>query len=77
QPNVTGTGPNWMFDLDFLTNSINYIPDSVENQVNVDADVPPAAHEKSFKSFPKDNDVQDSEDVTPPKYQSIMATEGV
>ncbi|GKF30437.1 hypothetical protein Tco_0100235 [Tanacetum coccineum] len=37
QPNVTGTGHNWMFDLDFLTNSMNYIPDSVENQVNVDA----------------------------------------
>ncbi|GJV80773.1 putative ribonuclease H-like domain-containing protein [Tanacetum coccineum] len=31
------TGPNWMFDLDFFTNSINYIPVSVENQVNVDA----------------------------------------
>ncbi|GKA18931.1 putative ribonuclease H-like domain-containing protein, partial [Tanacetum coccineum] len=26
-----------MFDLDFLTNSMNYIPVSVENQVNVDA----------------------------------------
>ncbi|GJR71664.1 hypothetical protein Tco_0084029 [Tanacetum coccineum] len=37
QPNVIGTGPNWMFDLDFLTNSMNYIPVSVENQVNVDA----------------------------------------
>ncbi|GKB68256.1 retrovirus-related pol polyprotein from transposon TNT 1-94, partial [Tanacetum coccineum] len=37
QPNVTRTGPNWMFDLDFLTNSINYIPVSVENHVNVDA----------------------------------------
>ncbi|GJS90749.1 ribonuclease H-like domain-containing protein [Tanacetum coccineum] len=38
QPNMTGTGPNWMFDLDFLTNSMNYIPVSVENQVNVDAE---------------------------------------
>ncbi|GJS50051.1 putative ribonuclease H-like domain-containing protein [Tanacetum coccineum] len=37
QPNVAGTGPNWMFDLYFLTNSMNYIPVSVENQVNVDA----------------------------------------
>ncbi|GJR79180.1 retrovirus-related pol polyprotein from transposon TNT 1-94 [Tanacetum coccineum] len=37
QPNVAGTGPNWMFDLDFLTNSMNYIPVSVENLVNVDA----------------------------------------
>ncbi|GJW53657.1 hypothetical protein Tco_0097742, partial [Tanacetum coccineum] len=31
------TGPDWMFDLDFLTNTMNYIPVSVENQVNVDA----------------------------------------
>ncbi|GJX97673.1 hypothetical protein Tco_0353471 [Tanacetum coccineum] len=28
---------HWMFDLDFLTNSMNYIHVSVENQVNVDA----------------------------------------
>ncbi|GJZ93444.1 hypothetical protein Tco_0665509 [Tanacetum coccineum] len=34
---MAGTGPNWMFDLDFLTNTMNYIPVSVENQVNVDA----------------------------------------
>ncbi|GJT35772.1 putative ribonuclease H-like domain-containing protein [Tanacetum coccineum] len=67
QPNVTGTGPNWMFDLDFLTNSMNYIPVSVENQVNVDAgqgfQVAPAAHEKPSESSPKDNDVQDSKDA--------------
>ncbi|GKE41822.1 ribonuclease H-like domain-containing protein, partial [Tanacetum coccineum] len=30
---------NWMFDLDFLTNSMNYIPVSVENQVNMDAGI--------------------------------------
>ncbi|GKF58049.1 hypothetical protein Tco_0171586 [Tanacetum coccineum] len=34
---MAGTGPNWMFDLDFLTNLMNYIPVSKENQVNVDA----------------------------------------
>ncbi|GKD44566.1 hypothetical protein Tco_1269211, partial [Tanacetum coccineum] len=32
-----GSGPNWMFDLDFLTNTMNYIPVGVENQVNMDA----------------------------------------
>ncbi|GJS36853.1 putative ribonuclease H-like domain-containing protein [Tanacetum coccineum] len=108
QPNVTGTGPNWMFDLDFLTNSMNYIPVSVENQVNVDAgtqdsyvagssgkdkgptqeyillplqphrtripveDVAPAAHEKPSESSPKDNDVQDSEDVADKEGQHQM-----
>ncbi|GKA03347.1 putative ribonuclease H-like domain-containing protein [Tanacetum coccineum] len=39
QPNVTRTGPNWMFNLDFLTNLMNYIHVSVENQVNVDAGI--------------------------------------
>ncbi|GKA42100.1 retrovirus-related pol polyprotein from transposon TNT 1-94 [Tanacetum coccineum] len=36
QPNVAGTGPNWMFDLDFLTNSMNYIL-SVRKSSYVDA----------------------------------------
>ncbi|GJS27051.1 ribonuclease H-like domain-containing protein [Tanacetum coccineum] len=36
QPNVAGSGLDWMFDLDFLTNTMNYILVSVENQVNVD-----------------------------------------
>ncbi|GJV78649.1 ribonuclease H-like domain-containing protein [Tanacetum coccineum] len=39
QPNVAGNGPDWMFDLDFLTNTMNYIPVSVENQVTVDAGI--------------------------------------
>ncbi|GJR43136.1 putative ribonuclease H-like domain-containing protein [Tanacetum coccineum] len=108
QPNVAGTGPNWMFDLDFLTNTMNYIPVSVENQVNMDAgtqdsyvagslekdkgptqeyillplhphrtripveDVDPAVNEKPSKSSPKDNDVQDSEDVADKEGQHQM-----
>ncbi|GJZ85233.1 hypothetical protein Tco_0650572 [Tanacetum coccineum] len=102
------TGPNWMFDLDFLTNSMNYFPVSVENQVNVDVgtqdsyvagslgkdkgptqkyillplqphrtripveDVAPDVHEKPSKSSPKDNDVQDSEDVADKEGQHQM-----
>ncbi|GKB61823.1 ribonuclease H-like domain-containing protein, partial [Tanacetum coccineum] len=108
QPNVAGIGPNWMFDLDFLTNIMNYIPVSVENQVNVDAgtqdsyvagslgkdkgptqeyillllhphstripveDVAPAAHEKPSESSPKDNDVQDLENVADKEGQHQM-----
>ncbi|GKA91908.1 hypothetical protein Tco_0813833 [Tanacetum coccineum] len=53
---TTGTGPNWMFDLDFLTNSMNYVPVSVENQVNMDAD----------------KDVQDSEDAADKEEQHQM-----
>ncbi|GJQ94524.1 putative ribonuclease H-like domain-containing protein [Tanacetum coccineum] len=108
QPNVAGSGPDWMFDLDFLTNTMNYIPVSVENQVNVDAgtqehyvagssekdkeptqeyillplhphrprisveDVVQAAQEKPSENFPKDNDVQDSEDVAEKEEQHTL-----
>ncbi|GJX89909.1 putative ribonuclease H-like domain-containing protein [Tanacetum coccineum] len=51
QPNVAGTGPNWMFDLDFLTNSMNYIPVSVENQVIVDAVVAKALDDATRQAF--------------------------
>ncbi|GJU98042.1 putative ribonuclease H-like domain-containing protein [Tanacetum coccineum] len=35
---LSGTGPDCIFDLDFLTNTMNYIPVSVENQVLVDTE---------------------------------------
>nr|GEX42881.1 hypothetical protein [Tanacetum cinerariifolium] len=34
KPNVTGKGHAWMFNLDYLTNSMNYEPVIVENQAN-------------------------------------------
>nr|GEW93220.1 copia protein [Tanacetum cinerariifolium] len=34
KPNVTEKGHAWMFDLDSLTNSMNYKPVSLENQAN-------------------------------------------
>nr|GEV50105.1 hypothetical protein [Tanacetum cinerariifolium] len=37
KPNVAEKGHAWMFDLDYLTNSINYEPVSVENQANKNA----------------------------------------
>ncbi|GJU70973.1 putative ribonuclease H-like domain-containing protein [Tanacetum coccineum] len=37
KPNVAGKGPNWLFDLDYLTDSMNYHNDSEENQANLHA----------------------------------------
>ncbi|GKA06309.1 ribonuclease H-like domain-containing protein [Tanacetum coccineum] len=34
KPNVAGKGPTWMFDLDYLTDSMNYQPMRSENQAN-------------------------------------------
>nr|GEU43254.1 hypothetical protein [Tanacetum cinerariifolium] len=53
KPNVVGKGHAWMFDLDYLTNSMNYEPGSVENQANKSAGLKEAnnsaAHETRLK----------------------------
>ncbi|GJW20901.1 putative ribonuclease H-like domain-containing protein [Tanacetum coccineum] len=37
KPNVAGKGPNWIFDIDSLTNSMNYQPVTAGNQTNKNA----------------------------------------
>ncbi|GJR49891.1 putative ribonuclease H-like domain-containing protein [Tanacetum coccineum] len=37
KPNVAGQGPNWIFDIDSLTNSMNYQPVTARNQTNKNA----------------------------------------
>ncbi|GJZ56182.1 putative ribonuclease H-like domain-containing protein [Tanacetum coccineum] len=37
KPNVTGNGPKWLFDIDSLTNSMNYQPVSARNRTNGNA----------------------------------------
>ncbi|GJV08896.1 hypothetical protein Tco_1346552 [Tanacetum coccineum] len=34
KPNVAGSGPDWLFDIDLLTNSMNYKPVTAGNQTN-------------------------------------------
>ncbi|GJT88201.1 putative ribonuclease H-like domain-containing protein [Tanacetum coccineum] len=34
KPNVAGSGLDWLFDIDLLTNSMNYEPDTAGNQTN-------------------------------------------
>ncbi|GJW74075.1 putative ribonuclease H-like domain-containing protein, partial [Tanacetum coccineum] len=38
KPNVAGSGPNWLFDFDLLTNSMNYEPVTTGNQTNKNAE---------------------------------------
>ncbi|GKF91668.1 hypothetical protein Tco_0275369 [Tanacetum coccineum] len=63
-----------MFDLDFLTNSMKYIPVSVENQVNVDAakDVVPDAQEQPSENASTDKGIQILEDVFDKEGQHQM-----
>nr|GEV35045.1 hypothetical protein [Tanacetum cinerariifolium] len=39
QPNVVGSGPTWLFDIDTLTQSINYQPVLASNQPNPSAGI--------------------------------------
>ncbi|GJZ47094.1 putative ribonuclease H-like domain-containing protein [Tanacetum coccineum] len=39
KPNVSGSGPDWLFDIDLLTNSMNYEPVTVGNQTNRNAGI--------------------------------------
>nr|GEZ67287.1 retrovirus-related Pol polyprotein from transposon TNT 1-94 [Tanacetum cinerariifolium] len=38
KPNVAGFGPSWLFDIDSLTRTMNYLPVTAENQTNTHAD---------------------------------------
>ncbi|GKC10186.1 putative ribonuclease H-like domain-containing protein [Tanacetum coccineum] len=44
KPNVARKGPNWLFDLDYLTDSMNYQPVTVENKANKTAGPKEANH---------------------------------
>ncbi|GJW24596.1 ribonuclease H-like domain-containing protein [Tanacetum coccineum] len=39
KPNVAGSGPEWLFDIDTLTKSMHYEPVTVGNQTNGDAGI--------------------------------------
>ncbi|GKE80843.1 putative ribonuclease H-like domain-containing protein, partial [Tanacetum coccineum] len=45
-PNITGSGPNWLFDIYALTKSINYKPVVAGNQSNGNAEEPRVNQEK-------------------------------
>ncbi|GJR30016.1 putative ribonuclease H-like domain-containing protein [Tanacetum coccineum] len=49
KPNVAGKGPTWLFDLDYLTDSMNYQPVRSENQANKHAGLKEANHNVGTK----------------------------
>ncbi|GJW92044.1 putative ribonuclease H-like domain-containing protein [Tanacetum coccineum] len=44
KPNVIGKGPNWLFDLDYLTDSMDYQPVTAENKANKTVGLKEANH---------------------------------
>nr|GEY65908.1 retrovirus-related Pol polyprotein from transposon TNT 1-94 [Tanacetum cinerariifolium] len=61
KPNVIASGPECLFDIDSLTNSMNYQPVSAGNRTNgntgleINSDARQAGKEKEAKSSPKDD----------------------
>nr|GFA21621.1 hypothetical protein [Tanacetum cinerariifolium] len=67
-PNVAGTGPTWLFDIDILTRTMSYQPVIAGNQTNANAgDTTFDAMENQFEDFSKDssNDVSAASPIVP------------
>ncbi|GJS14485.1 putative ribonuclease H-like domain-containing protein [Tanacetum coccineum] len=58
KPNVTGTGPNWMFDIDTLTMSMNYQSVFAGNQTNGNVG-PKSSNDEVADDARKKNEAQD------------------
>ncbi|GJV01288.1 ribonuclease H-like domain-containing protein [Tanacetum coccineum] len=50
-PNIAGSGPNWLFDIDALTKSMNYKPVVAENQSNGNPDTKACDDAGSAKKY--------------------------
>ncbi|GJT80131.1 putative ribonuclease H-like domain-containing protein [Tanacetum coccineum] len=55
KPNVKGVGYRWMFDIDYLTDSMNYIPVSLENQANPHAGTSEVTNNTGTSQTPNSN----------------------
>nr|GEU62046.1 retrovirus-related Pol polyprotein from transposon TNT 1-94 [Tanacetum cinerariifolium] len=51
KPNVTRKGPTWLFDLDYLTDSTNYQPVTIENKANKTASPKEANNSAELESL--------------------------
>ncbi|GJX54418.1 putative ribonuclease H-like domain-containing protein [Tanacetum coccineum] len=80
KPNVAGKGPTWLFDLDYLTDSMNYHPVRSENQANIHAGQQEANHHAGTEDIIDARDSEKEDDsaqdcfVLPiwPSYSSII-----
>ncbi|GJR98037.1 putative ribonuclease H-like domain-containing protein [Tanacetum coccineum] len=64
KPNVTGKGPTWLVDLDYLTDSMNYQPVRSENQANKHAGPQEANHNAGTKDNIEAGDSEKEDEST-------------
>nr|GFA83858.1 retrovirus-related Pol polyprotein from transposon TNT 1-94 [Tanacetum cinerariifolium] len=75
KPNVAGTGPNWLFDIDSLTNSMKYIPVFARNQT--DKNVGPqdtTGNAGTHDNVDAGKEVYDQHYILVPLWSSISST---
>nr|GEX24617.1 putative harbinger transposase-derived protein [Tanacetum cinerariifolium] len=70
KPNVAGSGPTWLFDIDILTRTMNYHPVNAENQTNSHACLQDTEKvgEEVTHTYEHDDDIQKS--VSPDIHSS-------
>ncbi|GKB46399.1 putative ribonuclease H-like domain-containing protein, partial [Tanacetum coccineum] len=64
KPNVKGVGYRWMFDIDYLTDSMNYLPVSLENQANPHTGTSEVTHSAGTSQTPNVNASEEKDDDT-------------
>ncbi|GKC09192.1 putative ribonuclease H-like domain-containing protein, partial [Tanacetum coccineum] len=62
KPNVKGVGYRWMFDIDYLTASMNYIPISLENPANPHAGASKVTNSAGTSQTPYSNASEDKDE---------------
>nr|GEV90890.1 putative ribonuclease H-like domain-containing protein [Tanacetum cinerariifolium] len=62
KPNVAGSGPAWLFDIDSLTQTMNYLPVTAEKQTNTHANLQDTekAREEETHTYEHDGNIQKS-----------------
>nr|GEW75004.1 hypothetical protein [Tanacetum cinerariifolium] len=75
KPNVAGKGHAWMFDLDYLTNSMNYEPVSLENQANKSIDLKEANHSAWDKIGKNEKPVSQVEQIFQEELETLKIQE--
>ncbi|GJX81864.1 putative ribonuclease H-like domain-containing protein [Tanacetum coccineum] len=81
KPNVKGVGYRWMFDIDYLTDSMNYIPVSLENQTNPHAGTSEVTNSAGTLQTPNANASEEEDEaeeliVVPTVPSAVKFTEG-
>ncbi|GKC03747.1 putative ribonuclease H-like domain-containing protein, partial [Tanacetum coccineum] len=62
KPSVKGVGYRWMFDINYLTDSMNYIPVSLDNQTNPHASTSAVTNSAGTLQTPNANDSEEEDE---------------